>query len=90
MEGAEEKKNEVMEFEDEQVFDESPMEADQELLNLQKRKSVPTVMIQEFIKNDGDISSDEEADGDQAPKDYKIKTHHEIQDVSQNHNYTFI
>jgi len=45
MEGAEEKKNEVMEFEDEQVFDESPMEADQELLNLQKRKSVPTVMI---------------------------------------------
>lgn len=36
-------------------------------------------MIQEFIKNDGEISSDEDADGD-GNKEYKVKTHHEIQD----------
>lgn len=59
-----------------QPIDEADMpQVDNDLLALQKRKSVPTVCITEFVSDDVEVS-DEEVD---APGE---KTHHRIEDVS--------
>ena len=50
---------------------------DEELLKLQKRKSIPSVVIQEFVGED-----DAHADEDCEDPDAKVKTHHRIDDVS--------
>ena len=86
-----------MEFEEAQNEDaQLPIENDQELLQLQKRKSTPKVVIQEFVDvDDGDLSSDSgeekqaekpkaSPEGGANPKRKlsKLMTHHEIEDVS--------
>lgn len=45
------------------------------MLKLQKRKSIPSVVIQEFVGDD-----DKQADEDCEDADAKVKTHHRIDD----------
>lgn len=68
-----------MEFENEMAELEEALEIDQELLQIQRRKSTPKVVIEEFVP-----ASDEEMDDEaESPsKAHKVKTHYEIDDVS--------
>lgn len=71
----------AMEFEAEMAEELHDIDHDQELLQLQKRKSTPKVVIEEFVQ-DMDAEDDcpyAEAEG---KKPHKIKTHYEIDDVS--------
>ena len=45
-----------------EVPKDEPQEADVELLELQRRKSMPVVLIQEFIEVDGENEVEEQAD----------------------------
>lgn len=74
----------AMEFENEMAeIDDGNHEVDQELLQLQKRKSTPKVVIEEFVAaySDEDEDCDDCADADKKP--HKVKTHYEIDDVSK-------
>ena len=72
-------------------------EADQELLQIQRRKSTPKVLIQEFVGDDDSGEDDVIEDSKKAEenqvtmqdknKPHKIKTHFEIDNVSI---YTFL
>lgn len=72
-------------------------EADQELLQIQRRKSTPKVLIQEFVGDDDSGEDDVIEDSKKAEenqvtmqdknKPHKIKTHFEIDNVS---TYTFL
>ena len=84
---------EAMEFENQGISTDDADQPDEELLQIQKRKSRPTVVIQEFVASmddsDDDKSvedSDEEQKYEQSPirakLNEKIKTLFEIQDVS--------
>ena len=64
-----------MEFE-QQITESINQEADQELLQLQRRKSMPKVVIEEFVPAEDEEGQQEE----NTP--HKVKTHHEIDDVS--------
>ena len=59
---------------------------DEELLKMQRRKSVPAVCIEEYVKNDGEDSDEDNANQENGnpndDKKYKCKVHHEIHDVS--------
>ena len=67
-------------------------EADQELLQIQRRKSTPKVVIQEFVGDDDSGEDDVIEDSKKAEenqvamqdknKPHKIKTHFEIDNVS--------
>lgn len=62
-----------MEFE--QEMDEANVqEPDQELLQLQRRKSMPRVVIEEFVPD--------ETQAEDVGAPHKVMTHHEIDDVS--------
>lgn len=54
-----------------------PQEPDHELLQLQRRKSMPKVVIEEFVPDET-----QEEDKNQAGTPAKVMTHHEIDDVS--------
>ena len=54
-----------------------PQEPDHELLQLQRRKSMPKVVIEEFVPDET-----QEEDKDQAGTPHKVITHHEVDDVS--------
>ena len=90
----------AMAFDDDDEFQSQMMmvpditEADQELLQIQRRKSTPKVIIQEFVhdsdsageddiieKNEKDCITDCEADKLHPGKPHKIKTHFEIDNV---------
>ena len=70
-----------MEFDAEMAEEVHEIENDQELLQLQKRKSTPKVVIEEFVQG---VDSDEDCPDYEAEgkKPHKIKTHYEIDDVS--------
>ena len=70
-----------MEFDAEMAEELHEIDHDQELLQLQKRKSTPKVVIEEFVQ---DMDAEEECPNAEAEgkKPHKIKTHYEIDDVS--------
>ena len=84
-------KQEDMEFDAEhEVIVKQEEEPDHELLQLQKRKSTPKVVIQEYIDGSSDEGSLSENDdlvgnspvGKKRGSTHKLKTHHTIDDVS--------
>ena len=56
------------------------MGADEELLQLQRRKSMPKVVVEEFVPAE-DGEGEEGEDAQNTP--HKVKTHHEIDDFSK-------
>jgi hypothetical protein len=73
-----------MEFDAEMAETEETLEIDHELMMLQKgRKSMPRVIIEEFVDNtsDNDEGPTDDADG-KKERPHKLKTHYEIDDVS--------
>lgn len=74
--------NLAMEFDAEMAEEFNNVEIDQELLQLQKRKSTPKVTIEEFVQG---VDSDEECPNaeKEGKKPHKVKTHYEIDDVSK-------
>ena len=91
----EEKKNQNdplgMEFDAEmaeEIESDWKTDADQDLLQLQKRKSTPKVVIEEFVQGaSSDEEEDEPANKEEEPEQkgkklHKTKTHYEIDDVS--------
>ena len=56
-------------------------EQDMELLNLQKRKSMPTVVIQEFVASFSDDEEEILANKEPGSSTMKEKTHIEIDNV---------
>ena len=64
----------AMDF-DQPVIEADMPQVDTDLLALQKRKSVPTVCITEFVDDDVEVSDEEEAACGE-------KCHHRIEDVS--------
>jgi hypothetical protein len=82
--------NLAMEFEAEMAEIPDRGEDDHELLQLQKRKSTPKVVIEEFVA----ASSDDEEECTSCPagragRPHKVKTHYEIDDVST-HHFSFL
>lgn len=71
----------AMEFDAEMAEELHDIDHDQELLQLQKRKSTPKVVIEEFVQ---DMDAEEDCPNAEAEgkKPHKIKTHYEIDDVS--------
>jgi hypothetical protein len=84
--------NLAMEFEAEMAEVPDVMDDDHELLQLQKRKSTPKVVIEEFVN----VGSDDEGEecttcpaGKTDGRQHKVKTHYEIDDVSSPINRSF-
>ena len=67
-----------MEF-DKEMAEFKTQEPDHELLQIQRRKSMPKVVIEEFVH---DESQNEVEDVDKLGTPHKVMTHHEIDDVS--------
>ena len=74
----------AMEFEAEMAEEVHEIDHDQELLQLQKRKSTPKVVIEEFVTDLDDEDAEMDCPNAEAEgkKPHKIKTHYEIDDVS--------
>lgn len=88
-----------LEFDEEFLkIQQSDIEHDQELLQIQRRKSTPKVVVEEFVQVDSDEEPDEDPKQEEAKESddimcdsgdckvsqrpHRLKTHIEIEDVS--------